>query len=64
MARKNTAITPTDEHRKLLGTWVAAHGTPQQVVLRCRIILLKADGMSDLAVGQQLHINRHTCRLW
>jgi transposase len=61
MAQK---ITLSDEHRKLLQTWVAAHGTPQQVVLRCRIILLKADGESDIHVAGMLHINRHTCRLW
>ena len=64
MARRNTAITLTEEDRKLLETWIAAHGTPQQVVLRCRIILLKADGMDDMGIAEKLHINRHTCRLW
>jgi transposase len=64
MARKSTEITLSDEHRKLLETWVAAHATPQQVVLRCRIILLKADGMNDIRVAEKLGVNRHTCRLW
>jgi len=62
MARQKTAITGED--RKLLETWIAAHCTSQQVVLRCRIILLKADGLGDVDVAQELHINRHTCRLW
>lgn len=64
MARKVTELKLPDEHRKLLETWVAAHGTPQQVVLRCRIILLKAGGLSDSHVAEKLRINRHTCRLW
>lgn len=33
-------------------------------VLRARIILLTAAGGSDLAVANQLRINRHTVRLW
>lgn len=64
MARKTSDIALSDEHRKLLESWVGAHGTPQQVALRCRIILLKADGGSDAQIAAQLGINRHTCRLW
>ena len=64
MARNTTGITLSDEDRKVLEGWVAAHGTPQQVALRCRIILLKADGLSDVKIAEQLHVNRHTCRLW
>jgi transposase len=64
MARKITDLTLSDEHRNLLNGWVGAHGTPQQVALRCRIILLKADGMSDAHIAHQLGVNRHTCRLW
>jgi hypothetical protein len=36
----------------------------QRDVLRARIILLTAAGGSDLAVAEQLRINRHTVRLW
>ena len=64
MAQKSTGITLSDEHWELLEEWVAADATPQQVVLRCRIILLKAEGASDLRVAEQLQIHRHTCRLW
>lgn len=64
MDRNDTCITLSDEHRKLLEEWVAAHGTPQQVALRCRIILHKADGRSDAQTASDLGINRHTCRLW
>lgn len=64
MARKIAEIKLSDEHRKLLETWVAGHNTPQQVVVRCRIILLKADGLDDVRIAERLHVNRHTCRLW
>jgi transposase len=64
MDRKNTGITLSDEHRKLLEEWVGAHGTPQQVALRCRIVLRQADGWSDIRIAAHLGINRHTCRLW
>src|ERR1700686_5180688 len=44
--------------------WIAAHGTPQQVALRCRIILAAAAGESDVAIAQQLSVNRNTVILW
>ena len=43
---------------------MGAHGTPQQVVKRCRIVVLAEQGHSDLAIAAELGINRHTCRLW
>src|SRR5215469_13250149 len=52
------------EQQELLETWVRAHGTPQQVVTRCRIVLLAHQGYSDLAIADELGVNRHTCRLW
>ncbi len=44
--------------------WIAAHGTPQQVALRCRIVLAWAEGRSDVAIAKQLSINRKTVMLW
>ena len=44
--------------------WVGAHGTPQQVALRCRIVLAAAAGESDVAIAQQLSVNRNTVILW
>jgi len=64
MDRNTKGITLSNEHRKLLEGWVGAHGTPQQVALRCRIVLHKADGWSDVRIAAELDINRHTCRLW
>jgi transposase len=44
--------------------WISAYGTPQQVALRCRIVLAAASGQSDNAIAQQLAINRKTVMLW
>jgi len=44
--------------------WVAAHGTPQQVALRCQIVLAAADGKSDVAIAEHLSVNRKTVILW
>jgi transposase len=37
---------------------------PQQVVLRCRIVLAAASGQSDNGIAAKLAANRHTVRLW
>jgi transposase len=44
--------------------WLAAHGTPQHVALRSRIVLAAAAGQSDGAIATQLEINRKTVMLW
>src|SRR5438270_11376989 len=44
--------------------WIAAHGTPPQVALRCRIVLAAAAGESDVAIAQQLSVKRNTVILW
>ena len=37
---------------------------PQQVSLRCQIVLAVADGASDVAIAQRLSVNRKTVILW
>ena len=44
--------------------WAVAHGTPQQVALRCRIVLAAASGESDVAIAKRLSVNRNTVILW
>lgn len=56
------SLSPAERHQ--IQQWVAAHGTPQQVALRCRIVLAAADGKSDVAIAQQLSVNRKTVILW
>jgi transposase len=58
----NVRLKP--EQQALLEEWVRAHGTPQQVAKRCQIVLLAHQGYSDLAIADELEVNRHTCRLW
>src|ERR1700719_2183819 len=47
-----------------LQQWTAAHGTPQQVALRCRIVLAAAAGESDVTIAKRLSVNRNTVILW
>ena len=43
---------------------VAARSTAQQVVLRARIVLLAAEGHTNLAVGRLVGVSREAVRLW
>src|ERR1700682_2314216 len=53
-----------DGDRRKIEQWAAAHGTPQQVALRCRIVLAAVAGESDVAIAEQLSVNRNTVILW
>ena len=50
--------------RDQLQQWLTAYGTPQQVALRCRIVLFAAEGQPDVAIAEQLSVNRKTVILW
>jgi Homeodomain-like domain len=54
----------SDVEQEKLQQWTAAHGTPQQVALRCRIVLAAAAGESDVAIAKRLSVNRNTVILW
>ncbi|MGH7489117.1 MAG: IS630 family transposase, partial [bacterium] len=47
-----------------LERWVSAHGTPQQVTQRCRIILGAAAGRQDKEIAEDLQINFKSAALW
>jgi transposase len=64
MAKTHVAVILSAAARKKLTGWVNAHGTPQQVVKRCQIVLRDADGTSDVETAATLGLSRHTCRLW
>src|ERR1700686_2248065 len=55
---------PSAVEQEKLDQWIAAHGTPQQVALRCRIVVAAAAGKSDVAIAEQLSGNRNTVILW
>src|ERR1017187_655186 len=58
----SSGLSPSE--RQQVQQWAAAHGTPQQVALRCRIVLAAADGQSDVAIAKRLFVNRKTIILW
>src|SRR5881409_1091417 len=56
------SLSPRDKEQ--IQQWLAAHGTPQRVALRSRIVLAAAAGQSDSTSARQLDINRKTVMLW
>jgi len=58
----SSVLSPQEQAQ--IRQWVAAHGTPQQVAPRGRIVLAAAEGESDVAIAAQLSINRKTVILW
>src|SRR5437588_13009692 len=54
----------SEAEREKLQQWTAAHGTPQQVALRCRIVLAAAAGDSNVTIAKRLSVNRNTVILW
>lgn len=55
-------LSPSD--RAQIQQWLAAHGTPQHVALRSRIVLAAASGQSDSAIARLLETTRKTVILW
>ncbi len=64
MPESNRALALSADQLEQLEQWLAAHGTPQQVALRCRIVLAAVQGGSDLSIAAGLDVNRHTVTLW
>jgi transposase len=64
MPRSVLAITLSSNDREEIERLLKAHGTPQQVSLRGRIVLAAAGGQSDSAIARELETNRKTVILW
>lgn len=64
MPRSTPPLVVTSDQEKQIDQWLAALGTPQQVALRCRIILAVGRGESESATALRLGVNRKTVRLW
>jgi len=58
------ALALSGSDRDQIGRWLSAHGTPQQVSLRSRIVLAAAEGHPDSGISRELNINRKTVMLW
>jgi transposase len=57
-------LTLSADQQNQIEQWLAAMGTPQQVALRCRIVLAATRGESETAIASELEVNRKTVRLW
>lgn len=64
MPRSTTPVILSEDQRKQLEVWLSALGTPQQVALRCHIVLSCAAGKTEAATAAENQVNRKTVRLW
>ena len=64
MSRPTPHPSISENQEKQIEQWLAALGTPQQVALRCRIVLASSRGESEAAIALKLDVNRKTVRLW
>lgn len=53
-----------DGDRHELQQLINRHNTPQQIVLRAKIILMAMNGKSNREIARDLRVNRHTVSLW
>src|SRR4030066_1157808 len=61
---KPTLINLTDAERQGLEKLVTRHLTPQQTVLRARIVLAAAAGQNNSDLARQMRVTLDTVRLW
>jgi transposase len=64
MPNEGLAIKLPAVERTQLERWESAQGTPQQVALRCRIVLAALAGDDNVAIAQELGVSRPTVQLW
>jgi len=57
-------VTLTDEERQTLERWAQRPTSSQALALRCRIVLACAEGLSNLAAGEQLGVHPATVAKW
>jgi transposase len=53
-----------ESDKQRLQQWVSAFGTPQQIAVRCRIVLDAAEGVSVDEMATRWETNRKTVMLW
>lgn len=64
MPRSSPSLAVSQPQQQQLEQWLGAMGTPQQVALRCRIVLAAGCGRAEVQIASELRINRKTVRLW
>ncbi len=64
MPKSIAPIPLSPEQRRTLEAWIRAHNTPQSIVLRAKIALLAADGLSNVRIARETGVSRPTVVLW
>lgn len=64
MPRKTLPVTLSESETTRLEQWIRSGSTPQQVVLRCRIIQAAASGQQDRQIALTLKVRRRTAARW
>ena len=64
MSNEGLAIKFPAVERTQMERWESAQGTPQQVALRCRIVLAALAGDDNMAIAQEFGVSRPTVQLW
>ena len=64
MPNTGVAIKLQPAERRQLEAWQSSHGTPQQVALRCRIVLAALAGEDNVSIAEELSVSRPTVQLW
>jgi transposase len=64
MAQSKTPVDLTEEQRLALEALVRAPTTPQRTVRRARIVLCRAQGMSQMQTAQQVGVRRSVVLVW
>ena len=64
MAKMSKPLVLSVADQSQLTQWESAFGTPQQVALRCQLVLAASRGQTDLAIASTYDVNRHTAALW
>jgi hypothetical protein len=64
MRKPSLTITLSPSDKAQLEQWASAHRTPQQVALRCRIVLAASAGQQNKRMAADLKVSRPTLNLW
>ncbi|MFH0907464.1 MAG: IS630 family transposase [bacterium] len=64
MSRTALVVDLDAEERMELTRWAFSPGTPQQVALRCRLVLAAGAGEEDRQIALDEEVDRHTVSLW
>jgi len=64
MPRSSLPLAVSAQQQEQIERWLAALGTPQQVALRCRIVLAASSGKTEIQIASSMNVNRKTVRLW